>query len=92
MNEIDKKTNSNKTKHLIVENYFTKLKKFNSSYFRGKTFFDDDGTQNMFSISAGKTNTLKQLVPLIIVFLHKNLNDCLMKRSNLVHHQVLVLL
>ena len=36
----------NKTKHLIVENDFKKLQKFDSSYFRGKNYFDDDGTQN----------------------------------------------
>ena len=38
--------NKNKTKHLIVENDFKKLQKFDSSYFRGKNYFDDDGTQN----------------------------------------------
>ena len=38
--------NKNKTKHLIAENDFKKLQKFDSSYFRGKNYFDDDGTQN----------------------------------------------
>ena len=33
---INKKLNSNKTKHLLVENEFTKLQKFDSSCFRGK--------------------------------------------------------
>ena len=34
------------TKHLLVENGFKKLKTFASSYFRGKSHFEEDGTQN----------------------------------------------
>ena len=41
-----KKINSNKTKHLIVENQLKKLETFDSIYFRGKSHFEDDGTQN----------------------------------------------
>ena len=33
---------ANKTKHLLVENEFKKLKTFDSSYFRGKNYFEDD--------------------------------------------------
>ena len=36
----------NKTKHLIVENQLKKLKTFDPSYFRGKSHFEEDGTQN----------------------------------------------
>ena len=43
---LNKKINSNKTKHLLVENELKKLKTFNSSYFRGKKYFENDGTQN----------------------------------------------
>ena len=38
--------NSNKTKNLLIENEFKKLKTFDSSYFRGKNYFEEDGTQN----------------------------------------------
>ena len=38
--------NSNKTKHLHVENESKKLEKFDVTYFRGKNYFDGDGTQN----------------------------------------------
>ena len=41
-----KKITSNKTKHLIVENELKKLETFDSIYFRGKSHFEDDGTQN----------------------------------------------
>ena len=35
-----------KTKHLLVENELNKLKTFNSSYFIGKSHFEEDGTQS----------------------------------------------
>ena len=31
---------------MLVENEFKKLKTFDSSYFRGKSHFEEDGTQN----------------------------------------------
>ena len=34
------------TKHLLVENESEKLETFDSIYFRGKSHFGDDGTQN----------------------------------------------
>ena len=37
---------SNKSKHLIFENELKKLEKFDTAYFRGKNYFDGDGTQN----------------------------------------------
>ena len=47
-----KKNNSNKTKHLLVENEFKKLKTFDSDYFRGKNHFEEDGTQNYLVFQA----------------------------------------
>ena len=35
-----------KTKHLLTENELKKLKTFDSSYFIGKSHFEEDGTQN----------------------------------------------
>ena len=46
LRSLNQKINSNKTKHLIVENEFKKMKAFDSSYFRGKNHFQQDGTQN----------------------------------------------
>ena len=44
MISLNKNINSNKTKHLLVEN---ELKKFDSTYLRGKSYFaSDDTTQN----------------------------------------------
>ena len=46
MKDIIDRITSNKTKHLLVENELKKLQKFDSSYFRGKSHFEEDGTQN----------------------------------------------
>ena len=43
---LTEKITSNKTKHLLVENEVNKLKTFDSSYFIGKSHFEEDGTHN----------------------------------------------
>ena len=43
---LNRKITANKSKHLLVKNEFNKLKTFDSSYFIGKSDFDEDGTQN----------------------------------------------
>ena len=46
VSSLDSKIAVNKTKHVSIENEFKKLKTFDSSYFRGKSRFEEDGTQN----------------------------------------------
>ena len=46
LKSLNQKINSNKTKHLLVENEFKKLQTFDSIYFRGKSHSEEDGTQN----------------------------------------------
>ena len=46
LKNLNKKINSNKTKHVLVENELKKIETFDSIYFRGKSHFEDDGTQN----------------------------------------------
>ena len=43
---LNKKINSNKTKHLLIKNKLEKLKTFDLSYFRGKNAFEKDSRQN----------------------------------------------
>ena len=43
---LNRKVTANKTKHLLVENELKKLKAFDLSYFIGKSYFEEDGTQN----------------------------------------------
>ena len=44
--DIGKRIISNKTKNLLVENELKKIKTFYLSYFKGKNYFAEDGTQN----------------------------------------------
>ena len=46
MSSLNRKISANKSKYLLVENELNKLKTFDSSYFIGKSHFEEDGTQN----------------------------------------------
>ena len=46
MSSLNRKITANKTKHLLVQNEFKKFKTFDSGYFRGKNYFEEDGAQN----------------------------------------------
>ena len=46
MSNLNRKVIQNKTDHLLVQNELNKLKMFDSSYYRGKNCFEEDGTQN----------------------------------------------
>ena len=46
LKKVSDRVTSNKAKHLLVENELKKLQKFDSNYFRGKSHFEEDGTQN----------------------------------------------
>ena len=47
LSSLNRKITANKTKHLLVEIELKKLKTFDSSYFIGKSHFEEDGTQNL---------------------------------------------
>ena len=42
---LNKKNYSNKTKHLLAENELKKLETYDSSYFRGRRYLEEDGNQ-----------------------------------------------
>ena len=46
LSSLNRKITANKSKHLLVENEFKKLKTFDSIYFRSKSHFEEDGMQN----------------------------------------------
>ena len=46
LSSLNRKITQNKTKHSLVENEFKKLETFDSSYYIGKSHFDEDGAQN----------------------------------------------
>ena len=47
LSSLNEKITANKTKHLLVESELKKLKTFDSSYFIGKSHFEEDDTQNV---------------------------------------------
>ena len=44
LSSLDRKTTESKSKNLLVENELNKLKTFDSSYFIGKSHFEEGGT------------------------------------------------
>ena len=46
LSRINREITKAKTENLLVKNEFNKLKTFDSSYFIGKSHFEEDGTQN----------------------------------------------
>ena len=46
LSSLNRKITQNKSKHLLVENELNKLKTFDSSYFIGKSHFEEDVAQN----------------------------------------------
>ena len=43
---LNRKITKNKTDHLIVKNELNKLNTFYFGYFNGKSYFEENGTQN----------------------------------------------
>ena len=72
---ISRKINKNKSKHLLVENELNKLKTFDSSYFRGKNYFDEDGTQNYHIFQPIAMYLKVAYVNVLIIFFHGKLED-----------------
>ena len=46
LSSLNRKITANKPNDLLVENGLNKLKTFDSSSFKGKNYFEEDGTQN----------------------------------------------
>ena len=46
LSSLNRKITSNERKQLLVENELKKIKTFDSSYFKGKSHFEEDGAQN----------------------------------------------
>ena len=88
---LNRKINSNKTKHLIVENELKNLETFESIYFRGKSQFEDDGTRNCLVFQTTQ-KYFKTASIIMIIFYHGNLKDCLMKILNLLLHLIIFLI
>ena len=84
---LNRKITSKKTKHLLVENQLKKIETFDSICFSGRSYFEDDGTQNDLvfqpiqryfkTVSANDSNILSW-----------KSKDCLMKVLNFLLHLI----
>ena len=88
LSSLNRKIISNKSKHLLVENELKKLKTFDSSYFIGKSHFEEDGTQNYLVFQP--INRYFKVIANI--FYHGNLKDYLTKLLSLLLHLIIVFL
>ena len=79
LSSLNTKVTQNKSNHLFVEIELNKLKTFDSSYFVGKSHFEEDGTQNYlvfqpmskyFNRGNLKDYLIKILTLLLQIFLH----------------------
>ena len=89
LTNLNRKVTQNSSKHLPVENELNKLKTFDSSYFIGKSHFEEDGVQN-YLVFQPSTDILILIV--LMIFYHEHLKDYLMKVLNLLLHLIIFLL
>ena len=80
---LNRKIMENKTENLLAKNELNKLKMFDSSYFIGKSHFDEDGTQNYF---------LFQPINKYFKMITNTDYDCLLKVLNHLQHLIIALL
>ena len=93
MSNLHRKITTNKAKHLLVKNELNKLKTFDSSYFIGKSHFDENGSQNYLKfqpiVMYFKGNPIINVADYVQ---NKNLKDYLPKLSNYLLRLLIALL
>ena len=90
LSSLNRKITKNKTDHLLVQNELNKLNTFDSSYFIGKSHFEDDGTQNYLVFQPVYIYILR--LEILIIFYHGNLKDYLLKVLHLLPHLIIFLI
>ena len=88
--KINRKITEIKTENVIVKNELNKLKIFDSSYFIGKSHFEEDGTQNYLVFQP--INKHFKVISNTDYIRHGNLKDYLLKVLNQLKHLIIVLL
>ena len=75
---LNREFKENETNYLLVENELNKLKTFDSSYFRGKRHFEEDGVENYLIfqpiIRYFKVNTIINVSDYILSWKSKGLS------------------
>ena len=90
LSSLNRKITKNKTDHLLVQNELNKLNTFDSSYFIGKSHFEDDGTQNYLVFQPVYIYILR--LEILIIFYYGNLKDYLLKVLHLPPHLIIFLI
>ena len=90
VSSFDSKIAANKTKNESIENELKKLKTFDSSYFRCKSHFEEDGTQNYLVFQ--KLNKYFKVIANADYVSSWNLTDYLLKLLNHLLCLIIVLL
>ena len=90
LSSLNRKITKNKTDHLLVQNELNKLNTFDSSYFIGKSHFEDDGTQNYLVFQPVYIYILR--LEILIIFYYGNLKDYLLKVLHLLPHLIIFLI
>ena len=88
---LNKTINSNKTKHVLVENEFKKLQTFHSIYFVVKDILKMMALK-IIQYFSQHTDILKELVILMIIFQNGDLKDYLIKVLKLLLHLLISLI
>ena len=95
LSSLNRKITSNKSKHLLLKNELKniKLKTFDSSYFIGKSHFEEDGAQN-YLVFQSLYRYLKKIAGVGngSYIYYCQLKDCLTKKLILLKHLIIVLL
>ena len=94
MKKIRDRVTSNKSRHLKIENKLNKLEKFDSSCFKGKSHFEEDGIQNylVFQSMYRYPKKIAGVESGNYIYIFGNLKVCLMKDLILILHLTTVLL
>ena len=90
VSSLNNKITVNKTKNGSFENEFKKLKTFDSSYFIGKSLFQEDGTQNYLVFQL--LNKYFEVIANTDMFHHGNLKNYLLKLLRHLLRLIIVLL
>ena len=86
MSSLNRKITSNKSKNLLVQNELKKLKTCDSSYFIGKSYFEENDTQNYLLIQPMERLKVLMVVVMEVTFITGNLKGFLMKILILLKH------
>ena len=86
MSSLNRKITSNKSKNVLVQNELKKLKTCDSSYFIGKSYFEENDTQNYLLIQPMERLKVLMVVVMEVTFITGNLKGFLMKILILLKH------